>query len=359
MSKLIEDIHLKKSDWMTLPGVFLLVLGSLLMFNSAFAGDCLSPPPIATEQNIRDAVLGHKTFVSGQLSDMDLNQDGKVDVADLVCLVNLQAPGTPVASFDQVSSTIREGDSAAGIRLNFSSHFVGDLKYTVSGTATNGQDYDLLNGTIAVDGVTAHIPITVSDDSEVEAKVETILLAIYYGDGEGLGYVPGIFTQYCVYVHDNDALWSGTMQIFSMDLHFQMKIVQDPTGTTGALVTDGYGIIPLNGASKEWPASTMSLDDSRFDANVAGIIIPSNLTLTNAQLERRLVFIADESTPDHVVRPDSEIQGRVTEYLYCVSHPQFNRLNANGEDRGIKGKFTLLKKIDVVEPQQPALQDVN
>ena len=149
------------------------------------------------------------------------------------------------------------------------------------------------------------------------------------------------------------------MQIFSMDLHFQMKIIQDPSGTAGALVTDGYGIIPLNGASKEWPASTISLDQSRFDAAVAGIMIPANLTLTNTDLERRLVFFADESNPDHVVKPDSEIQGQVTEYLYSDSHPQFNRLNSGGEDRGIKGKFTLLKKIDVVEPRQPELQDVN
>jgi hypothetical protein len=340
-------------------GVLLLLLGSILLIDSAFGGDCLEPPPIATEQNIRDAVLGYKTFTSGLLSDMDLNQDGQVDVADLVCLVTTQSPGTPVASFDQVSSTVREGASAAGIQVNFSSRFVGDLKYTIDGSAVAGLDYSSLSGTVAVDGVAVYIPVAVVDDNENEANVETILLTLSYTDGGGQGYVPGIFTEHCVYVHDNDAVWSGSMQILSMDLHFQMRIIQDPAGTDGALVTDGYGIIPLNGASTEWPVNAISLDESRFDAEVTGITIPAGSTQTDAGLERRLVFFADKSNPEHVVNPDSEIRGQVTEYLKSDSHPQFNRLNIGGENRGIKGKFILLKKIDVVEPQQPVLQDVN
>jgi hypothetical protein len=48
-------------------------------------------------------------------------------------------------------------------------------------------------------------------------------------------------------------------------------------------VTDGYGIIPLNGASTEWPANAISLTESRFDAEVAGIVIPAGLTLTNTE----------------------------------------------------------------------------
>jgi hypothetical protein len=206
MSTPNKRIQRQKMKYYIPAGVLLILLGSILLIGSAFGGDCLAPPPIATEQNIRDAVLGHKTFTSGQLSDMDLNQDGQVDVADLVCLVTTQSPGTPVASFDQVSSTVREGGSAAGIQVNFSSRFVGDLTYTIDGSAGAGLDYNALSGTVAVDGVEVYIPVAVVDDNAVEANVETILLTLHYADGAGLGYVPGIFTDHCVYVHDNDAV---------------------------------------------------------------------------------------------------------------------------------------------------------
>jgi len=42
-----------------------------------------------TEQDIKDAVLGRKTFTDTELQAMDLNGDGKVDVADAVMLLKI------------------------------------------------------------------------------------------------------------------------------------------------------------------------------------------------------------------------------------------------------------------------------
>ncbi len=53
--------------------------------------------------------------------------------------------------------------------------------------------------------------------------------------------------------------WNGTIENNGTTLHFQMKIIQSPVGITGAMVTDGHGIILLNGNATEWPAGSIMM----------------------------------------------------------------------------------------------------
>ncbi len=70
--------------------------------------------------------------------------------------------------------------------------------------------------------------------------------------------------------------------------------------------------------------------------------IPISLTLTNVDLERKLIFQADSGQIGHVVDSDSEIRGTLKEFLTSASQKHLNR--------EVTGRFTLLKQIARIEP---------
>lgn len=218
-----------------------------MLILSLFLGGFTDQAGGVTEDDIRNAILG-KTPVD--LATMDLNKDGKVDVADLVKRVGSMQVG-------KSALRVNEGDGTVRVRVNFASRFTGTLRISVSGSATEGTDYQTLPRSFMVDGTSVEIPITIIDNDVVE-DVKTIVLAFSYEDYNGSKAIPpGAPANYTVYIVDNDSLWTGTIENNGMALHFQMKIIQDASGTKGALVTDGYGIIPKNGTSNEWPATAM------------------------------------------------------------------------------------------------------
>jgi hypothetical protein len=267
-------------------------------------------------------------------------------------VVAMDMPIEPVANFDQFTTNVQEGSETTSVKVNFSKSFSGTLRYTVSGTALSISRYE---GNIAVNGKSVDIPVTITEDEEVQVTLRTIVLNIYYLEEERLrlGYVPGSSTEHTIYIHDNDAIWSGTLEINYTAVNFQMKIIQGSTSTFGALFTDGYGIIPKNGEDEEWPAASISLSETLFDATVQGITIPSNSILANVDMERKFVFHADSQAPGHSVDPESHIRGTLTEYLVSTSSPQFNRT--------ILGTFTLIKQIANVDEQltQVKFEDKN
>ncbi|MCP4105251.1 MAG: hypothetical protein GY749_06905 [Desulfobacteraceae bacterium] len=298
-----------------------------------------------SEQNLREAILKNGgNFTEEQLEEMDQNNDGKLDVSDIVNLLKSTSASTPVSNFDSFTSVIEEGNSTANIKVNFSTAFSGALEFTITGTATNGNDYEVLNSSIPVDGAYVNIPVAVTDDDTLEETAETIVLTL----NEGSGYVPGASTTHTIYIYDNDAVWNGTIETNGTALHFQMKIIQTPTKTTGALFTDGYGIIPLNGTNEEWAADYISLSPTLFSAIVDRIDIPKSHILANVDLERKFVFQANSQQGD-IVEPDSEIIGKVDEFVTCSSAKQFEYHSA--------GTFILLKPIPNVAIQSLPLED--
>ncbi len=290
-----------------------------------------------TEEQIRDAVLG-KTPVD--LGTMDLNKDGKVDVADVVVIHRGSGMiETPI-------SNMTEGIGSVIVRVNFTFPISGTLSFNVSGTATEGVDYQLPNKSVTVNGSSVDIPLTIIDDAIVEEKVETIVFSFY---GDALGYIPAGYIDRTIYIYDNDSVWDGTIEIGVTALHFQMKIIQSATGTAASLMTDGNGIIPMNGTSNEWPATGVSLSGTSFGATVASISIPSSLTNTGVTMERKFVFQADTQQAGHVVEPESEIRGVVTEYLTS---------SATYLNRQTVGTFVLLRQVPEIETVNPPLESV-
>jgi len=326
-----------------IPGVLVIFWVLLFFFN-----DIMAQSGAVTEQNMVDAILERKTFTSDELIEMDMNQDKALDVGDVIELLN---PAVIVANFDATSSSAEEGNGSVGIKVKFSPAFTGTLRYTVSGTAAEGSDYATLNRSISVNGDTVEIPITINDDTALE-EAETIVLSLYYNESEAMEYVPGSSTDHTVYLYDNDSMWNGIIKNKGAALHFQMKVIQSSAGGTAAsLITDGYGVIPLNGSVSEFPAQSVSLNSTLFDATVDNISIPADLTRMNVALKRKFIFHADSGLGDHVVNAKSEIMGSVKEIVTCDTEQQLGYET--------EGTFILLKQISDINAPQVPLENVN
>lgn len=316
-----------------LAGVFLIIATSFVRAQTA----------VVTEQNLREAILKNGgNFSEEQLKEMDINNDGKLDVSDIVNLT--PSLSAPVSNFNSFTSVAEEGKGVANVKVNFSTAFSGTLNFTIAGTAVNGSDYEILSGSVPVSDAYVNIPVNITDDNALEETAETIVLTL----SEGSGYVPGASTTHTIYVYDNDAVWNGTIETNGTALHFQMKIIQSPAKTAGALFTDGYGIIPLNGTNYEWTADSVSLTSTLFSAEVNEIVISKSRILANVDMKRKYVFQADSEKGD-IVRPDAEITGKVEEFVTCSSAKQFEYRSA--------GTFTLLKPVPNIAMLAVPLED--
>ncbi len=348
-----------KGALLILPAI---ILGFILVLTATSPFMAHSSAAI-TEQDLKDAVLGKRTFTAAQLDAMDQigNGDGKVDVADLVAF------GFPVADFVTGSSEAWEGDGTVNVVVDFASSFTGTLRYSVGGSAKPGDDYEELNGAIAVNGRSVSIPITIKDDGIMDKsdgnddtkvrKVETIVLTLFYDSNSK--YVPGSLPEHTVYLFDNDAVWDGSILYNSAAMHFQMRIFQDSNGLRGSIITDGFGIIPSNPDSDElieidgealskWPASSMAAGSTTFDAVVDEIIIPKAKTQLDKKMERTFTFHADGTKANNSVDLRSLIIGSVTEKMSFTDQPQLTR--------ELSGNFMLLREIPVIEARQPDLE---
>lgn len=289
----------------------------------------VSAQDLVTEQNIRDAIMGHQTFTQDQLDQMDLNQDSKLDVADLVKLIKTVNPEIPVAGFDLPNSTIGEADGSAAVRVSFSDPFTGTLNYT---TAVGDAAPDV--GSIQVsDGLTADIPVTFDNDLTI---TDGLMITVSLESGQG--YAVGATVQHLLSINDDDATWFGTLETKGMMIGFDMDIVQDASSYEATLVSDGTRGIPEG----TWPVSlTMTADT--FSAVIGPIDVLSDdfplLSPLGTNFTRTLVLEASNSSDTGFVDLDINIFGEMTDTFEPTedSRSYFGTV--------IKGTFNLIKEI--------------
>lgn len=295
------------------------------------------------EQEIRDAVLNR---IEEDLDTMDLNEDGKVDVADLVNLVKSAGPTTPVASFDLVSSKVSEGDGTAVIQVNFTTHFFGTLGFMVSGTAEESIDYYALTGSVVVDGISVDIPIQIIDDLELE-KQETIIITLDQADPQDL--IIGVPQEYTLRIEENDAVWHGGFQVHNLSMGFEMEIAQDASSYQAVLKSDGYGTLPAG----EWPVE-LEITQEAFSATIGPIQINEQDTLLGTAFDRTIVLEATPNSNDgHVFELDSAIVGNMSDSL----EPQLD--SRKYLRTTIHGTFSLIKGPTLVPIFEPDLIDLS
>lgn len=321
--------------------------------------------PVARAQSgteIRDALLGK---IPINAATMDVNQDGKVDVADLIAI--LKRNGRSLAEFADSSSTTTEGGMLT-VPVNFFPAFSGQLKYTLAGTAEYGVDYTALTGSVATVGDDRVGTVTVSnaesfalqfaltEDGDLE-PTETLELTLQEANVAQPPYLAGPIFLHTAYIADNDEMWSGVIthtdpRNAGLMVNVRLKIMRLAGGTlAGALVTDGVGIIPLHAGhtpETEWPLSTLLLDADTFSAAVGPM--PVDVAFAGAQetMERRFSFSADPQTnpDDHEIDLEAGlIAGTFTETMVLSSRPTFGYASA--------GQVILMKEPPLVATPAP------
>lgn len=102
----------------------------LLLLALFYIGFSVAHSADVTEQDIRDAILGARTFTQDQLNDMDLNTDGKVDVADVVKFLASDTGKTAVF-FETEASSALETAGTVNLKIFFSRPYTGDLHFQI------------------------------------------------------------------------------------------------------------------------------------------------------------------------------------------------------------------------------------
>jgi len=273
---------------------------------------------------IKDAVLERK---QEDVSTFDLNEDGIVDVADVVNAEN----HSPIVSFIKETSIVDEGVGSIDCKVKLSRPFSGYLQYEVSGTATVGSDYQPTTGNFLVDASSAKISIILVDNLEVEAT-KTIILTI-----KPSTLTLGTPNSHIIILEDNDALWQGHLVRDDLRLPLEMTITQKDSQLQAAVISNGSGTLPYG----KWAVDIDSTLE-RFNATIGPIEIQQSNSLLNASLTRKIYLTSEPLTnPEHVLDFGSKIEGSMYEE-WKFSEPNTQHLNKIDKN-SIKGTFILIK----------------
>ena len=215
--------------------------------------------------NVRDVVVS----VSSSSSDTKyagLSETVNAKVADDDLLA---APVLPLVQFTQASHTAGEaaGDRAVSLALSVSpapSKAV-TVRYTVSGTATSGDDFTALSGSVVVEAgaSTASIPVAVLDDTTDEPP-ETVVVTL---DASG-SYRLGSTAAATVTVADDDAT---VVRLARVDRGAITETKQGSSAKTEAEFTVTLGRALKAGEVIEVPLVLSALKNSGSDVTAADV----------------------------------------------------------------------------------------
>jgi hypothetical protein len=163
----------------------------------------------------------------------------------------------PRAEFAQATSTANEADGLQLITINFDKPFQGNLKYIISpiSTASAPADFQPLSGSVAVNGSTASIPVSLVDDLQVSASR---LLCLQIASDPA--YARGAQTRHALTILENDSWWNGVLQDKYAQRNFRVKILRKGS-TTQAVFAAGAGFDGLPVLASEAATNQTSVSE--------------------------------------------------------------------------------------------------
>lgn len=254
----------------------------------------------------------------------DTDNDGFGDGVELVRGGNpLDVNSKPLivrAEFAATASTAREGQASVNLTVTLNTNYSGSLRYQVASlsTAVSGVDFAPVSGAVVVNGLTATIPITLLDDTNMEPAK---LLAVDLVEDPWSDYQVGGASRHLVQLYDNDVHWSGVMcSSNSAQLGFQLRLLRTGNAVvSAALVSElstngsqGVGSIPIG----VWPMQATLTADS-FQAVSDPIPMGTSRLTGSAQLQRILTFTAAAANTNHLIRSNLII-GTFTDRLQAA-----------------------------------------
>ena len=296
---------------------------------------------IVSEQSLRDAVLNR---ISTDATTWDLNQDGKVNVADLV----LASRYATEVSFAYPSTTAVESLTTVNVPLTFTRPLSGVIQYDVSGTAVSGTDFIPLTGSLSVNGTNATCSIQLKDDLAINDP-RTIILKLRSPPTNSATFALGAQCIHTVFINDNDATWQGQMTTDGLQLPFTLAILQSNTVYQASVTSDGSGALPAG----LWP-TVLTVNSNAFFATIGPIAVQNTNTLLNVAFSEWLYLSSVPATnAQHALDMTSSIVGSIREEFIFqdASQQHLNRVGTNA----VVGTFTLQKTTPKLTRTQPTL----
>ncbi len=295
--------------------------------------DAQTLPPIVTNDNLTDAILGRQTFSAGELEDLDLNGDGAVDTADLIYFRRGLGPLPLGVNFEQFQTLVIEGDDPDPISITVAPGFNGVVNYYVEGTATSGEDFMPLSGTLTVDGSIATFDVAILEDVILE-DTESIIVTL----DAGSGYSIGTAQQHTYWIADNDELWFGALNIDGLVLDFTLELARAGATSTALMKSNGGFGIP----SGDLAATAATATEGSFSVSLGPFPVLSADSGLDVTLSRNITLTGT------VIDYRSKIQGNITDIVTVEPDPVTAVVKNQHLSQIIQGTFELIKKPSVV-----------
>ncbi len=221
---------------------------------------------------------------------------------------------TPEASFAEGSSGAAEDAGVWNVRVNLSPapHAPLSLAYSVGGTATSGDDFRALSGSVqvAVGATSVNIPVPILDDA-LDERDETVMLTLK----PAAGYAVGAQKVHTLTITDNDtpeiSITGGPVVTEGEDASFTLTASPAPfadlsvkvtVAENGSFVMQGeIGVRQVTvGASGMATFTVSTTDDSEEEANgsvTATVESGSGYTAARPPAHSAAVVVNDNDSP--------------------------------------------------------------
>lgn len=252
----------------------------------------------------------------------------------------------PTVEFAKPNSTAAEGISPHWLEIVFDRPFSGVVNYAVDplGNTIAGTDFTLggiptaMSDSIYVNGTSASIPITISDDAVVSGQRAIIINLSLNGNT----YFLGGWASHVLLLEDNDAWWTGALIPASGEISsrmFRLNVIHQGS-SSGAVFGAGAGNdglalpnvehgggAPAIGDTSisvsmipwgQWPASGVVATETQFHAESPLVSVAGGSLFAGETISRQLALNAQPSlnsdTNPHLLE-DVRIVGDYTETL--------------------------------------------
>jgi hypothetical protein len=195
---------------------------------------------------------------------------------------------------------VSEGDTISPT-VTFSAPFTGTIRYTLSGTAAEGDFHPLSGELHVVNSLTATFPVTFLDNESI-GELRSLILTLESAPGTQLG----VNSQTTIMIDENDAVWEGSFISGAALLPFTLEIVRIQDAVQGTLTGNDSSFFP----PAPVPAA-VTFTSSAFVVTTDEIALLPNATLLDLPSVVELHLSATNGIEEEEVS-DGFIQGKAT-----------------------------------------------
>ena len=329
-------------------GTTILAAAAVLTVLVWLAGLAEGGRQLESEGVMRDGLTGRAPLTSQEREVLDLNADGRMDVADLIYFLRTQE-GLPRVRFTAGQSRHREDAGQALVELQWDRAFDGTLFFEVAEdtTALPGEEFEPPADALAISGTEAELPVSLVDTLGRQG-LRSVVLELVPGDG----YEVGSPSVHHLYIEDTDSLWSGVLTQGESSVPFELEIQRSEGEAEAVFFHVPGGFVPESDPPEAgWPATDVSMSETELTVTVEDLPVPSQHSSRFPMAFTRTLTLTGSAAKDgFAFNTDVMIEGEYEE-IVAPEDPAFEYLTTTRN-----GVFLLQRGSERFEAQRQALE---